>query len=201
MVIRRQRRQQPDQQQPDRSSPSSVPTIASDGGAAAKQDGGSHFRKFALIVGCVASVLAIVSFVTGLFGGGEDRPPDVRIDAVQSHLNALGYDTAAAEYVCLVNASGDAVGLAGWELRDSQRLVNMLPAFELAAHGQVRVHPGRGTDSRTDIYGHAGRPAWNNGGDTITLLDDHGETVARVSYPAQDVEGTEYSSCGPGRRP
>jgi hypothetical protein len=79
--------------------------------------------------------------------------------------------------------------------------VNELPGFELAPHAQVRVHPGPGRDSHTDLYGHAGRASWSNDGGTITLLDEHGDRVAQASYPAQEEEGMEYTSCGPGPRP
>lgn len=115
---------------------------------------------------------------------GPAAGPDVRIDVAGSRVDPPGYETAQAEYVCLVNAEDRAVSLAGWQLHDAERLVNVLPQFELAAHTSVRVHPGRGRDSRTDLYGTRSRPVWNNDADTITLLDEHGRTVDEATYGA-----------------
>ncbi len=161
-----------------------------------------RFRSFAIVVGCIAGLLAIVSYATNFFGGREGSGlPDVRIDVAQSLLDAPGYDDPSAEYVCLVNASKGTVSLAGWQLRDANGLVNELPQHQLAAHGRVRVHPGPGADNRADLYGEARRPAWNNSGGTIVLVDEHGRHVARADYPTQHEKGAAYTSCGPGPAP
>lgn len=163
------------------------------------------FRDLSPAIQVLCAILAIVlpytpiAKLAGLppFPG----PPDVRVDVAQSHLDALGYDDPTDEYVCLVNAEDDAVDLTGWELRDAKRVVNVLPRYELPGHGQVRVHPGPGRDTRADLYGDAGRAAWNNDGGTITLVDDGGDEIAQEGYPAQDDEGAEHPTCGPGRAP
>lgn len=81
------------------------------------------------------------------------RKDPVRIDLASSIFNAPGYDDPAREYVCLVNRSGASVDLTGWVLRDAERVVNVLPRFTLEADAAVRVHPGVGADSRSDLFG------------------------------------------------
>lgn len=115
--------------------------------------------------------------------------PDVRIDLAASRFDPPGYDDPGDEYVCLVNASGDAVDLTGWQLRDAEGVVDVIPQFSLRGHGRVRVHPGRGRDSRTDLYGTEGSPVWTNEGDTVTLADDHGDEVASATYRTQRGRG------------
>jgi hypothetical protein len=53
--------------------------------------------------------------------------PDVRIDIAASQVNTRGYDNASDEYICLVNKSGGDVDLLGWELRDAEGSVSVLP--------------------------------------------------------------------------
>lgn len=153
-----------------------------------------------LVLTVLATAIAYLSLAAavGWPPFSPDDGPDVRADVAQSLIDAPGSDAPADEYVCLVNEGDDAVSLTGWELHDREGLVNQLPQFRLAGHGRVRVHPGSGpAGSRTDLYGSATLPAWNNEGDTITLRDEHGAVVTQTSYPRQ-VEGAG-GPCGPAR--
>ncbi|HEX8752309.1 MAG TPA: lamin tail domain-containing protein [Solirubrobacterales bacterium] len=146
-------------------------------------------------------VLAIWYFVSKWLEGPEDGgPPDVRIDLPASLVNPRT-DTAAAEYVCLVNEGDGAVSLTGWKLTDAEGVVDVLPQFTLPAHAKVRVHPGGGderTDTRHDLYGEAGT-SWNNEGDTVTLLEPDGTVVDSTSYGSR-ADGEVRGTCGPGQR-
>jgi hypothetical protein len=115
--------------------------------------------------------------------------PDVRIDIASSQFDVPGSDNPSREYVCLVNEEGGSVDLTGWELRDAEGKVNVLPDFTLEADASVRVHPGQGTNSPTDLYGSEGRSVWNNEGDSVTLIDDGGKTIDQVSYGATEASG------------
>jgi competence protein ComEC len=44
------------------------------------------------------------------------------------------------------------------------------------------LHTGSGTDTATDLYWDAGRPVWNNDGDTVTVTTSEGEVVIEEAY-------------------
>lgn len=122
--------------------------------------------------------------------------PDVRIDIAASQVNSKGYDNASDEYVCLVNMSGDDVDLLGWELRDAEGSVNVLPDIALSPDQRLRVHPGGGKNSNTDVYGEGEAAVWNNQGDTVTLLDESGNVIDSQTYGSRAAE-TVAASCVP----
>jgi hypothetical protein len=93
-----------------------------------------------------------------------------------------------------VNEDADAVKLTGWVLRDAEGDVNVLPSFTLESGAAVHVHPGRGTNTQTDLFGEEGVPVWNNSGDTVTLLDSSGEQIDARSYSSRE-EG-DGGGCG-----
>lgn len=73
---------------------------------------------------------------------------------------------------------------------------DQFPDVTLDSGQQIRVHPGGGTDSSTDVYGESEAPAWNNSGDTITLLDQSGDGIDLEVYGSQSEEDAQ-ASCGP----
>lgn len=124
-------------------------------------------------------------------GSCPDGPPDIRIDTASSVFNASSGDDPADEYVCIVNASGEQIELAGWQLREGGGdVVNTLPSFAFAPDSKIRVHPGEGRNSNSDLFGTSGAPVWNNDVDSVTLVDAGGEQIASVSYGVQDEEET-----------
>ncbi|HEX6455001.1 MAG TPA: lamin tail domain-containing protein [Solirubrobacterales bacterium] len=141
------------------------------------------------IAGAVIA-LPISHYGDKLFGDGgtptAKGKPAVRIDAAASLVNPGGDETAAEEYVCLVNVGDSPVDLAGWKLYDSEGVVDELGRLRLPPQGAARV------------YGTGKAPHWNNSGDTITLRDAEDERVDSESYPARD-EGEVSGSCGAPR--
>lgn len=151
-----------------------------------------------LVIGAIIS--ALVAWLAGLFGTlfGDDSDtrqpaisqvattpkPRVEINLAASRFNPQDGRNAALEYVCLVNKSADEIDLQGWVLRDRVQEVNVLPEHVLPPGGHVRVHPGRGQDSATNLYGDT-RALWNNDGDKVTLLDRTGQTIDVQDYGAR----------------
>lgn len=123
------------------------------------------------------------------------EPPDVRVDIASSLVNSRGYDNASDEYVCLVNKSDSDVDLLGWELRDAEGGVNVLPDVTLAPGQHLKVHPGGGRNTGTDLYGEGHAAAWNNGGDIVTLMDDSGNVIDLQPYGSRSSE-TVAATCG-----
>lgn len=134
------------------------------------------------------------------FAGLQPCPPDVRISLPDSRLNPAGDESPSEEYVCLVNREDDAVSLAGWELRDADERINMLPDVTLGGGAAIRVHPGPGRNSGADVYRETKSRHWVNDGGEISLYDDKGEEIDRVGYgPRGQDDGSGECGAGGGR--
>ena len=54
--------------------------------------------------------------------------------------------------------------------------------LRLAGRATVRVHTGRGDDTRRDVYQDSRDYIWSNYADKATLRDDHGRIVDTHSW-------------------
>lgn len=133
-----------------------------------------------LKAGSAFAIWLAIAAAFNLWPFGE--PPDVRIDIAASQVDSKGDDDASSEYICLVNMSSDDVDLLGWEVRDAEGSVNVLPDLSLGADQHLRVHPGGGQNSSNDVYGEGDKAVWNNQGDTATLLDESGNVIDTQTY-------------------
>ncbi len=86
------------------------------------------------------------------------------------------------EYVVLENVGDDPVSLSGWTIRDEANHSHTFEDLTLDPGDRVTLHTGTGTDTETDRYWGSSTPIWNNGGDTVTLVDDSGTVVLTESY-------------------
>jgi len=118
--------------------------------------------------------------------GGTDTPVGTGALVVETiNADAEGDDRENLndEYVVFKNAGEGAVALGGWTVRDEAGKTYTFPdGFTLASGASVRLHTGNGTDTETELYWDAGRPVWNNGGDTVIVENDDGETVISEEY-------------------
>jgi competence protein ComEC len=121
-------------------------------------------------------------------GGGVEGtsvPTSARIEVSAIHADAAGDDAEnlADEYVVVTNRGSEPVDLSGWVLTDESGARYTFPSNTVLAPGDsLTVRTGDGTDTATDRYWDAGRPVWNNDGDTVTLLRPDGGVVVEVSY-------------------
>lgn len=150
-----------------------------------------------------AAVLPLAALYIGVAGGLAWWPfpqppdvPDVRIDVAASRLNSAGADDPRDEYLCLVNEGDREVSLTGWVLRNAHADVNTLPTFSLASREGVRVHPGSGSNSPTDLFGDNGSPQWNNEGGSVTLLDADGQIIDTRPYGPRKEQTGPMGPCG-----
>jgi competence protein ComEC len=114
---------------------------------------------------------------------GDRQRPDIEVTEI--HADAPGDDREALteEYVVLTNTGDAPVDLSGWVLTDESGARYTFPeGVTLGAGDAVTVRTGAGTDTATDRYWDAGRPVWNNDGDTVRLLRPDGTVVTEVSY-------------------
>lgn len=111
--------------------------------------------------------------------------PETRIEISTIHADAAGDDreNLTDEYVVVTNRGSERVDLSGWALTDeSGARYTFSQGTALDPGESVTVRTGDGTDTATDRYWDAGRPVWNNDGDTVTLLRTDGGVVTERSY-------------------
>jgi len=118
-------------------------------------------------------------------GGGTGAGASIDITGLQ--YDSPGADDGSnaslnAEWIQLTNTGSGAVTLTGWTITDAQSHRYAFPTATLAAHATVKVHTGHGTDTSTNRYWNSGAYIWNNTGDTATLRNPGGTTVAEYGY-------------------
>ncbi|WP_406291724.1 lamin tail domain-containing protein [Streptomyces sp. NBC_00624] len=86
------------------------------------------------------------------------------------------------EWVEVTNTGRRAVDLRGWTLWDREGNLYRFGDLRLASRATVRVHTGRGNDTRRDVYQDSRDYIWSNYADKATLRDDHGRTVDTHSW-------------------
>lgn len=96
-----------------------------------------------------------------------------------------------AEWVVITNKGTTSRNMTGWTLRDASGHVFRFPTFTLARGASVKVHTGRGTNTRTDLFWKQTAYVWNNSGDKAILKTSGGTTVDTCSWSGS---GT-YTSC------
>ncbi len=126
----------------------------------------------------------------GLWGsspcGGEGVPQRaVVVGEIQADPPGRDDDALADEWVEIRNEGELVASMGGWTLRDesSTNRYTFPDGFELAPGAAVRVRTGCGTDGPADLYWCAAEPVWNNGGDTVLLLNGESTVLDRVPYP------------------
>jgi micrococcal nuclease len=101
------------------------------------------------------------------------------------HYDAAGNDNENLndEYVVFENVGDETLILGGWTVRDEADHTYEFPeGFELGPGELVTLYTGSGDDTPTSLYWGRTGAVWNNGGDTVTLVDDSGATVLERSY-------------------
>lgn len=97
---------------------------------------------------------------------------DVRTDPPGDESQALN-----EEWVEIDNRGDRPVDLTGWGVQDesSSHRFAFPAGFTLPPGASVRIHSGQGRPTATDLYwGEVGSAVWNNGGDTVFLVDPSG---------------------------
>jgi len=103
-----------------------------------------------------------------------------RLEVTTIHADAEGDDRENLddEYIVLTNTGDGALDLGGYTVSDaSGASFTVLPGVVLEAGDSITLHTGSGTNTARDLYWDAGRPVWNNDGDTITVTAPNGTAV------------------------
>lgn len=87
-----------------------------------------------------------------------------------------------SEWMQIKNGCAKTKALTGWKIKDAAGHTYTFPTFKLGAGKLVKVHTGRGTNTKTDLYWGSGAYIWNNDKDTARLINDKGSVVDKCSY-------------------
>jgi hypothetical protein len=73
--------------------------------------------------------------------------------------------------------------MTDWTVSDEADHVYSFPSgFTLEPGDSVTLYTGSGTDTDDELYWGENGAVWNNGGDTVTLKDENGDTVDTYTY-------------------
>jgi hypothetical protein len=78
------------------------------------------------------------------------------------------------------NHGGKARRLTGWAIRDAAGHVYRFPRFRLRPGSSVRLHTGKGRNTRRNLYWGSSWYIWNNTGDKATLKNRPGTRIDGV---------------------
>jgi micrococcal nuclease len=109
----------------------------------------------------------------------------VSVSIVEIHADADGNDheNLNDEYIVLKNMGESAIDMTGWTLRDEADHTFTFPSgFTLSPGDTVVIRTGSGRDSSETLYWGSDSAVWNNGGDTIILIDSSGTIVLSREY-------------------
>lgn len=107
----------------------------------------------------------------------------VKITHIEADAPGDDNDNPNGEWVEITNQGTSPVDLTGYTLKDEANHIYTFGPFQLAPGAKVRLHSGRGRDSKRDLYwGLVGQSVWNNGGDTAYLRDPQGNLVDMYTY-------------------
>lgn len=101
------------------------------------------------------------------------------------HADAEGTESENLndEYIVFENTGSEPLDLSGWTISDEAGRTYTVPdGTTLEAGATITLHTGSGTDTATDLYWGSGSAIWNNGGDTITVLNNTDATVLEETY-------------------
>lgn len=107
-----------------------------------------------------------------------------RTYVVDVRANADGYDhdNLNDEYV-VIEHQGPAVDVSGWTVSDSAGHSYTIPSGVTLSDGeQLTISTGSGSNTSSELYWGSDSAVWNNGGDTVVIVDDNGDTVVKYQY-------------------
>jgi hypothetical protein len=85
-------------------------------------------------------------------------------------------------WVEISNEGITATELTGWMFESGGNITYTFPAVELQDDSLLRIREGMGNNSAAEIYTNSTAPLWT--GNSITLLNDAGDTISAVNVPA-----------------
>ncbi|MBY8846690.1 lamin tail domain-containing protein [Streptomyces sp. SP2-10] len=137
-----------------------------------------------------AAVAAAVVGAAALPASAADHHPGRHHSAVfisDVQYDSPGWDDRSnrslnKEWVELTNDTRRAVNLDDWTLEDEDGHTYTFDHYRLDGRATVRIHTGKGRDTKTDLYQDRRHYVWDNRSDTATLRDDRDRFVDEESW-------------------
>lgn len=132
--------------------------------------------RFRLLLAAIVAALVTVTMTIA----PANAASAVRFSGAQ--YNSPGSDTGTnaslnAEWIRVTNHGSKARSLTGWVIRDAAGHVYRFPRFRLRPGSSVRLHTGKGRNTRRNLYWRSSWYIWNNTGDKATLKNRPGTRI------------------------
>jgi hypothetical protein len=105
-----------------------------------------------------------------------------QVDIPVEIVSIIGAGTLSAEWVVVRNVGTQPLGLAGWQLKDTNKNVFVFPNLTLNPSGAVQIHSISGTNTVIDLYWGQANPVWQSG-EEAQLVDPNGTVRAVYKVP------------------
>ena len=95
------------------------------------------------------------------------------------------------EYIVIRNSGTRAQQMSGWTLRDAHYTgtpnVYRFPRFKLGPGHSVRIHSGKGSKTKSDLYWGRSDYVWGNDWDKAILKNKARTTISKCSWTAANT--------------
>jgi competence protein ComEC len=116
-------------------------------------------------------------------GGTNTSQGELVIKTINADAEGDDRENLNDEYVVFRNDGDSSLNLTDWTVSDESGKTYQFPdGFTLDPGATVTLHTGSGTDTESDLYWEAGRPVWNNDGDTVTVTTSEREVMIEEAY-------------------
>lgn len=116
-------------------------------------------------------------------GGTSSGDGELTVESINADAEGDDRENLNDEYIIFRNDGDNSLNLTGWTVSDESGKTYQFPdGFTLDPGATVTLHTSSGTDTESDLYWDAGRPVWNNDGDTVTVTTSEGEVVIEEAY-------------------
>lgn len=111
-----------------------------------------------------------------------DSGGSVSISRIHEDAAGNDNDNLNDEYVVLENTGTTSIDVTGWTVSDESGKTYTFSSLTLSPGQTVTLHSGSGSDTNSDVYWGRSGAVWNNGGDTVSVTDSGGTSVATKAY-------------------
>ncbi len=113
---------------------------------------------------------------------GGSSPSGLVVATVHADAAGNDHENENDEYVVFENTGDGTLDLSGWTVSDEADHTYVFGDVTLEPGETVTLYTGSGTDTENEVYWGSDAAIWNNGGDTIIVRTDEGETALERSY-------------------
>lgn len=99
------------------------------------------------------------------------------------NVNITNVGITGDEFMQVTNEGGVPVNLSGWALTTGAGFNYTFPAIILPVGNSLRVHPGAGMSTPTDLYLNFAQAVLDDSAGVVTLYNSEGTMISRYTYP------------------